>query len=50
VGRDSVDAYHRFRRIEAEASRGSAEDFTGPATTTTVLDRLSRYQAHHSHC
>jgi hypothetical protein len=35
---------HRFRRIEAEASRGSVEDFTDPATTT-VLDRLSRYQA-----
>jgi hypothetical protein len=35
---------HRFRRIEAEASRGTAEDFTDPATTT-VLDRLTRYQA-----
>jgi hypothetical protein len=35
---------HRFRRIEAEASRGTVEDFTDPATTT-VLDRLSRYQA-----
>ena len=35
---------HRFRRIEAEASRGSVEDFTDPATTT-VLDRLTRYQA-----
>ena len=35
---------HRFRRIEAEASRGSVEDFADPATTT-VLDRLSRYQA-----
>ena len=35
---------HRFRRIEAEASRGTVEDFADPATTT-VLDRLSRYQA-----
>ena len=35
---------HRFRRIEAEASRGSVEDFTDPATTT-VLDRLTRYQS-----
>jgi hypothetical protein len=35
---------HRFRRIEAEASRGTADDFTDPATTT-VLDRLTRYQA-----
>jgi hypothetical protein len=35
---------HRFRRIEAEASRGTVEDFTDPATTA-VLDRLSRYQA-----
>jgi hypothetical protein len=34
----------RFRRIEAEVSRGSIEDFTDPATTT-VLDRLTRYQA-----
>src|ERR1035437_3774555 len=35
---------HRFRRIEAEASRGTVEDFPDPATTP-VLDRLSRYQA-----
>ncbi len=35
---------HRFRRIEAEVSRGAVEDFTDPVTTT-VLDRLSRYQA-----
>ena len=35
---------HRFRRIETEASRGSVEDFTDPATTT-VLDRLSRCQS-----
>jgi hypothetical protein len=35
---------HRFRRIEAEGSLGTVEDFTNPATTT-VLDRLSRYQA-----
>ena len=35
---------HRFRRIEAEASRGTVEDFTDPVTIT-VLDRLSRYQA-----
>jgi hypothetical protein len=35
---------HRFRRIEAEVSRGAIEDFTDPATTT-VLDRLTRYQA-----
>ena len=35
---------HRFRRIEAEASRGSVEDFADPATTT-VLDRLTRYQS-----
>ena len=35
---------HRFRRIEAEASRGTVEDFTDPATTT-VLDRLTRYQS-----
>ena len=34
----------RFRRIEAEVSRGAIEDFTDPATTT-VLDRLTRYQA-----
>ena len=35
---------HRFRRIEAEASLGTVDDFTNPATTA-VLDRLSRYQA-----
>ena len=35
---------HRFRRIEAEASRGTIEDFTDPATVT-VLDRLTRYQS-----
>jgi hypothetical protein len=34
----------RFRRIEAEASRGTVEDFTDPATAA-VLDRLSHYQA-----
>ncbi len=34
---------HRFRRIEAEASQGTLDDFTDPQTTT-VLDRLSRYQ------
>jgi hypothetical protein len=34
----------RFRRIEAEASRGTVEDFTDPATIA-VLDRLTRYQA-----
>jgi hypothetical protein len=35
---------HRFRRIEAEASRGSVEDLTDPAATT-VLDRLARHQS-----
>jgi hypothetical protein len=35
---------HRFRRIEAEASRGTVADFNDPATTA-VLDRLTRYQA-----
>jgi hypothetical protein len=35
---------HRFRRIEAEGSRGTVGDFTDPATTT-ALDHLSRYQA-----
>jgi hypothetical protein len=35
---------HRFRRIEAEASLGTLDDFTDPQTTS-VLDRLSRYQA-----
>ena len=34
----------RLRRIEAEVSRGAIEDFSDPATTT-VLDRLTRYQA-----
>jgi hypothetical protein len=34
----------RFRRIEAEVSRGAIEDFSDP-DTTTVLDRLTRYQA-----
>src|SRR5688572_102683 len=34
----------RFRRIESEASTGSIDDFTDPATTAT-LDRLGRYQA-----
>jgi hypothetical protein len=34
----------RFSRIEAEVSTGTAEDFTNDATTT-VLDRLGRYQA-----
>ena len=35
---------HRFRRIEAETSLGTIDDFTDPQTTA-VLDRLSRYQA-----
>jgi len=35
---------HRFRRVEAEASLGTIADFSDPATTT-VLDRLTRYQA-----
>ncbi len=35
---------HRFRRIEAEASLGTIDDFTDPQTTA-VLDRLSRYQS-----
>jgi len=34
----------RFRRIEAEASIGTLDDFTDPQTAA-VLDRLSRYQA-----
>ncbi len=34
----------RFRRLEAEASLGTLDDFTDPQTTA-VLDRLSRYQA-----
>jgi hypothetical protein len=33
----------RFSRLEAEASTGTLEDFTNPATLA-VLDRLSRYQ------
>jgi hypothetical protein len=35
---------HRFRRIEAEISRGNPDDFTDP-DSFAVLDRLSRYQA-----
>jgi hypothetical protein len=35
---------HRFRRLEAESSLGSIDDFTDPQTTA-VLDRLSRYQS-----
>jgi hypothetical protein len=35
---------HRFRRVETECSSGSPADFSEPATTT-VLDRLGRYQA-----
>ena len=34
----------RFRRIEAQVSSGSSQDFSDP-DTTTILDRLSRYQA-----
>ena len=34
----------RFRRIEAEFSIGTADDFTDPETCK-VLDRLSRYQS-----
>ena len=34
----------RFSRIEAEVSTGAAADFTDPQITT-VLDRLTRYQA-----
>jgi len=34
----------RYRRIEADASIGTLDDFTDPATTA-VLDRLGRYQA-----
>ncbi len=34
----------RFRRIEAECSLGTLDDFTDPQTTA-VLDRLTRYQA-----
>src|SRR5262245_7541302 len=33
----------RFRRLEAEFSTGSPDDFLDPGTTA-VLDRLSRYQ------
>ncbi len=35
---------HRFRRIEAECSLGTLDDFTNPQTAA-VLDRLTRYQA-----
>jgi hypothetical protein len=35
---------HRFRRIEAECSSGTPDDFTDPQTIA-VLDRLGRYQA-----
>jgi hypothetical protein len=35
---------HRFRRIEAECSAGSPADFAEPSTTT-VLDRITRYQS-----
>jgi hypothetical protein len=35
---------HRFRLIEAECSSGNPADFSEPSTTT-VLDRLGRYQA-----
>src|ERR1044071_2322939 len=34
----------RFRRLEAEASLGTLDDFTDPQTAA-VLDRLSRYQS-----
>jgi len=34
----------RFRRLEAEFSTGSPDDFLDPGTTA-VLDRLSRYQS-----
>jgi hypothetical protein len=34
----------RFRKIEAQVSSGSPQDFSDP-DTTTILDRLSRYQA-----
>jgi len=34
----------RFRRIEAEISIGTLDDFTDPRTTA-ILDRLTRYQA-----
>ncbi len=34
----------RFSRIEAEVSTGTEEDFTDPRTTS-ILDRLGRYQA-----
>ena len=34
----------RFRRIEAEVSVGTLDDFTDPQTTA-ILDRLSRYQS-----
>jgi hypothetical protein len=35
---------HRFRRLEAEMSMGSMDDFTNPETAAT-LDRLTRYQS-----
>jgi hypothetical protein len=35
---------HRFRRIEAEVSRGDMEDFLR-REETAILDRLARYQA-----
>jgi hypothetical protein len=35
---------HRFRCLEAECSSGNPTDFSEPATTT-VLDRLGRYQS-----
>ena len=35
---------HRFRRIEAECSSGTPDDFTDPQTIA-ILDRLGRYQA-----
>ena len=34
----------RFRKIEVQVSSGSPQDFSDP-DTTTILDRLSRYQA-----
>jgi hypothetical protein len=40
----SAWSLHRFRRIEAECSAGSPADFAEPSTTT-ILDRISRYQS-----
>jgi hypothetical protein len=40
----SAWSLHRFRRIEAECSSGTPADFAEPSTTT-VLDRLARYQS-----